>query len=398
MIRVEYLVFIDSKNVKCKDVKSFEHLIQSDPEIEIDKRKVIFKKSFKADYSIQSGKIAETDKVYFHLKFSVKKTSEIEKLTELLKSIKALFSIFTKTPQTLFDGISQYYANKAYPIIYDIENLMRKLITKFMLINVGADWTTQKVPDDVKSSINKDNQDSTYLHNVDFIQLKNFLFSEKYTVSKDKLIQKLKTSKDLSELNLDELKQMIPISNWDRYFSDEIPISQEKLNQQWSELYDLRCNVAHNKTFTKSDYKKVIELVESLKPIIEKAIEKLDTIDVSKEDRESLEEEVAGNFNPSFGHFIYLWKELEKLMYETVEAKVRNENPELIDDKNRTFLGDLKMLNNLKYFDESTYYTIRRLQRTRNRLVHFDENISDERVQRAISQLKRTLEKMKGWL
>ena len=250
MIKVEYLVFIDSKNVKCTNIESFEHLLQSDPDIEIDKGKIVFKKEFKAKYSIHSGEIAETEKVYFHLKFSVNKTTEIEKLTNLLKSVKSVFSIITKSPQTLFDGISQYYANKAYPTIYEIENLMRKLITKFMLINVGADWTVEKVPDDVKNSINKDNKDSTYLHNVDFIQLKNFLFSEKYTVSKENLIDKLKSSKDLSELNLAELKQMIPISNWDRYFSNEIPISQEKLNQQWSELYTLRCNVAHNKTFT----------------------------------------------------------------------------------------------------------------------------------------------------
>lgn len=397
MIKVEYLVFIDSKNVKCTNIESFEHLLQSDPDIEIDKGKIVFKKEFKAKYSIHSGKIAETEKVYFHLKFSVNKTTEIEKLTNLLKSVKSVFSIITKSPQTLFDGISQYYANKAYPTIYEIENLMRKLITKFMLINVGADWTVEKVPDDVKNSINKDNKDSTYLHNVDFIQLKNFLFSEKYTVSKENLIDKLKSSKDLSELNLAELKQMIPISNWDRYFSSEIPISQEKLNQQWSELYTLRCNVAHNKTFTKADFKKVTELVDSLKPIIEKAIDKLDSIGISKEERVNVEEEVAGNFSPLFGHFISLWKELEKVMYETVDAKVRNEEAELID-KRRTFTGDLRLLKNLKYFDESTYYTIQRLKRIRNRLVHFDDNISEDRILSGIAQLKNTIDKMKGWL
>lgn len=397
MIKVEYLVFIDSKNVKCTNIESFEHLIQSDPEIEINKGKVVFKNDFKASYSIHSGKIAETEKVYFHLKFSVNKTSEIDKLTDLLKSIKSVFSIITKSPQTLFDGISQHYANKAYPTIYEIENLMRKLITKFMLINVGADWTTEKVPDDVKNSINKNNKDSTYLHNVDFIQLKNFLFSEKYTVSKENLIDKLKSSKDLSELNLKELKQMIPISNWDRYFSSEIPISQEQLNQQWSELYDLRCNVAHNKTFTKADFKKVTELVNNLKPIIEKAIEKLDSIDISKEERINLEEEVAGNFSPLFGHFISLWRELERVIWETVDAKVRNEEAELID-KNRTFTGDIRLLKNLNYFDDSTYFTIQRLKKIRNRLVHFDDNIPDDRVLSGIEQLRSTIEKMKGWL
>ena len=57
-------------------------------------------------------------------------------MTELLRNVKAVFSIITKAPQTLFDGISQHYATGIYPQIYEIENLMRKLITKFMLINV----------------------------------------------------------------------------------------------------------------------------------------------------------------------------------------------------------------------------------------------------------------------
>ena len=84
-------------------------------------------------------------------------------------------------------------------------------------------------------------------------------------------------------------------------------------------------------------------------------------------------------------------------MYETVEAKVKNEEAELID-KRRTFTGDLRLLKNLKYFDESTYYTIQRLKRIRNRLVHFDDNISEDRILSGIAQLKNTIDKMKGWL
>ena len=106
MIKVEYLVFVDNVNIKCVDINSFEHLIQSDPELEIEKDKIIFKKKFKADYSIQIGKIAETERVYFHLKFSVNKDTDIDNLTLLLKNIKSIFTIITKIPQTLYDGIS----------------------------------------------------------------------------------------------------------------------------------------------------------------------------------------------------------------------------------------------------------------------------------------------------
>ncbi|OXL16969.1 hypothetical protein CAN34_13700 [Psychrobacter sp. DAB_AL32B] len=76
---------------------------------------------------------------------------------------------------------------------------MRKLLTKFMLINVGVNWYKTDVPDDVANSIRtKDNnlkKDFTYFHNTDFIQLKNFLFSEEYISNKNKLINTLKSLK-----------------------------------------------------------------------------------------------------------------------------------------------------------------------------------------------------------
>lgn len=392
---VEYLVFVDSKIVKCADINSFEHLLQSDPEIEIKDKKIEFKKLFLIDYSIQSGNIGDTEKVYFHLKFSVTKTSEIDELTELLRHVKSVFSIVTTKPQILYDGISQYYANRAYPRINDIENLMRKLITKFMLMNVGADWTKEKVPDDVKNSINSDNRDSTYLHSVDFIQLKNFLFSEKYNTRKDKLIDILKKSEDLSELNLNELKLMIPKSNWDRYFSKEIPISQDKLSKQWSELYILRCKIAHNKTFNKIEFTRVKELIENLKPIIEKAIEKLDHIAISKIDRENLEEEIVGNFSQKHGEFLSLWKDFESLIFDTVDAKIEDKGLVFTP---RNFLRDLNLLIKERYFNHLTTININSLRLIRNRIVHFDEDLPEERVQKGINTLYKLNEEIEGWL
>jgi len=397
MIRVEYLVFIDKKNVKCTDSKSFEHLLQSDPKISIENGELTFENKIPIIYSIQTGNIGESKEIFFHLSFSVDKTSEIQNLTKALKNIKSVFSIISTSPQILYDGISQYYANRAYPIVNDIENLMRKLITKFMLVNVGAEWFSESVPDDVKKSMNTTNKEITYLHNVDFIQLKNFLFSEKYTVNKDKLITKLKNSKNLSDLDLNELKLLIPVSNWDKYFSAEIHLNQEKLSKLWSELYELRCKVAHNKTFTFENFKAVEKIVDELKPAIEQAIEKLDTIDISKEDIEELKEQVFGNFSPEHGRFMNLWKDFEEVISDTIDSKVRNENPSLIDKK-RTLLGDLKLLNHLKYFDKGTYLTIQYLHDVRNSVVHFDENLSLEIIKKSNSYLDEIIKKIKGWL
>src|SRR5688572_26687548 len=195
MLSVEYLVFNDKKSIKSVDSESFNHLLQSDPEIKIVGERLEYLGKF-FFYKIDSGKVFNTDNFYFHLKFECNDIKQIEDFSKTLKAVKSLLHLANKTPQTLYDGISLYYSELAYPKIYEIENLMRKLITKFMMINVGIDWTKDRVPEDVKKSINPDNTETTYLHNVDFIQLKSFLFSENYPVHKEKLIQKLKNAKD----------------------------------------------------------------------------------------------------------------------------------------------------------------------------------------------------------
>ncbi|MCE2982908.1 MAG: hypothetical protein LW832_05020, partial [Parachlamydia sp.] len=234
MLKLEYLIFIDNEGIKCNDEKSFNHLLQSNPDIEVKNNKIKYK-SITVDYELTFGQIADTNRTYFHLIFNYNEIDKIDIYVSLLKSVKSVIHIITKTPQTLYDGISIYYSNLAYPIISDIENVMRRLITKFMLTKVGVDWIKDRTPDDVKSSINSSNKDLTYLHNVDFIQLKNFLFSENYPVHKENLVKKLKEAKDISELNLDDIKVLIPNSNWERYFSTNISISKEKLIKSWDD-------------------------------------------------------------------------------------------------------------------------------------------------------------------
>ena len=184
MLKLEYLIFVDNEGIKCNDEKSFNHFLQSNPEIEIKGKKIKFKNVL-IDYELSYGQIANSDQTYFHLIFNYDDIEKIDIYVGLLKAVKSVIHILTKTPQILYDGISIYYSNLAYPIISDIENVMRKLITKFMLTKVGVDWIKDRTPDDVKTSINGSNKDLTYLHNVDFIQLKNFLFSENYPVHKE---------------------------------------------------------------------------------------------------------------------------------------------------------------------------------------------------------------------
>lgn len=382
MLKLEYLIFIDNEGIKCNDEKSFNHLLQSNPEIEIKSKKIKYK-DITVEYELTFGQIADTNRTYFHLSFNYDDIENIEKYVSLLKAVKSVIHIITKSPQTLYDGISIYYSNLAFPIISDIENVMRKLITKFMLTKVGIDWIKERTPDDVKSSINSNNKDLTYLHNVDFIQLKNFLFSENYPVHKENLVKKLKEAKDINELNLEDIKVLIPNSNWERYFSTNISISKEKLIKIWEDLYELRCNVAHNKSFNKSDYEKVINLCAEIKPQLEQAISSLSSIEIDKSTREMLKEEIVNNFNILYGEFISKWRLVEKYVYEN--CKLFIEEDEIT--KRRTFSSDLRKLFQIGYIDRETYQKTRELYLIRNEIFHNSRNLTENEINEAIFDL-----------
>jgi hypothetical protein len=116
MLTVEYLVFNDKKTIKSTDTDSFNHLLQSDPEIEIQKNKLTYL-GFSAEYQIEMGKVGNSDNIYFHLKFRSTDIKKIEDFNKLLRAVKAVLHLTNKTPQTLYDGISHYYSQLAYPNI-----------------------------------------------------------------------------------------------------------------------------------------------------------------------------------------------------------------------------------------------------------------------------------------
>ena len=117
----------------------------------------------------------------------------------------------------LWDDVSLYYSIKAYPYIHKIENLMRMLLTKFMMINVGTEWNKENVPNDIKVKRKNDGSNSTYnyLYQTDFIDLSKFLFNKYAGVTYENFIKRYNQGKN--DYNIEDI---IPKSNWDRYFND----------------------------------------------------------------------------------------------------------------------------------------------------------------------------------
>lgn len=364
--KVEYLIIVDKVNTTT--VQSLKNLIQSDDEITLTKTHLkIGENGFR--YEIAKGDISVGDKsTYFHLKFYCDEPSGIEDFTVTLRRIRGRLSMINKAHFTLWDDISMYYSTKAYNKIYHIENLMRKLLTKFMLINLGMDWTSERIPSDVKNSINLNNKDINFLNNIDFIKLSDFLFSENYPTHKESVIKKLNQAKDFTTLDINEIKSLLPESNWSRYFASIVECEGDYLNKIWKRLYELRNSIAHNKSFSLNDEKEVERLTSEIGGYLEDAISKLDEVVVPENEIENVVENVVSGRNEQIGNFIDSYRQFEY----NLQSLYRQAYPN-IDKIGTAFIPvrkTLSELSSIQLVPKELVESINRISNIRNVIVH----------------------------
>jgi len=298
-LRVEYLILIKSKDCFCDNVEAFNNLLKSNSNIYIQNNTIKYNQIV-VGYDVQTGQVKEQP--FFHVKFTYKLTNEFEtdlnNYNQLLKSVRKVVHLLDIEFNCIWDDISLYYSTKAYPLINETENLMRKLITKFMITNVGIEWIDETLPKEIKSVVvnNKHKErkvSSNLLYQIDFIHLADFLFKPYPTQDINDFYKKIKQATMSEELNLEELRSFIPKSNWQRYFSEIVKCEDSHLQKQWEELYLLRCKVAHNNTVTKDDYEKVDVIVSDLREKLQEAVNKLEKIEISEDEKETIVENMA---------------------------------------------------------------------------------------------------------
>ena len=393
--KVEYLITVEQKGSFCNSIPAFNNLLRTIDDISISANSIEFQGQ-KIGYDIQTGEILKDKQRFFHIKLTFSNEKLLNDNETLLRVIRTvLFKAGEKPVQVLWDGISLYYAEQAYPLIYNIENMMRKLITKFMFINVGLGWTNETIPQEVIESIRSKSQKNNvnYLYEVDFIQLSNFLFKEYTTVNANSLIDKFRKAKKIEELELIELKAAIPSSNWDRYFSAIVECDSEYLRIRWDKLYDRRNQVAHNKAISNSEFKEIINLIDELKPKLQKAIDSLDKVTVLQEDREAVSENAAGSISSIYSEFILSWNSLHHSLYELALLSAPDEGTKyrISHQFQNNFRGLLNIVvKDQKLLSKNYRDDVLDLLKLRNIIVHqTDVLVPYESLQKYIEEIKR---------
>ncbi|MFJ5339586.1 hypothetical protein ACIPSD_10770 [Pectobacterium sp. CHL-2024] len=326
-MKIEYILMQEASSTFCNDEKSVVKLLEFDKEIKFT-TPTEFNFS-KLSFEIIAKKINSEDikKSYFSVQLIINKKdsdSLAESMTKLnRKLIKIFEDVFKETPKILVNDLDSYYSTKAYPIIKDIENLMRKVLTTLLITKVGISWEKDSVPAEMKEKISKikgREVKTNYLSGLDFIDLTIFIFKKYSNHSYENIFSEIEKPNDKIDIN--QLKNMIPKSNWERYLNDHIEIKQDDILEKWNRLYELRCAIAHNTGFSKKDFDETDKIISEIKPILVSSLDNLEaennTIETKKPDTQETpqpilqkEEKTNTHDEKNKGHLYYTLKSIQ---------------------------------------------------------------------------------------
>ena len=302
-MKIEYL-FIKPQNDFCQTVEQFKNILASNVQLTFSSDKLLTFKKKTFDYSISTYNVdnKKHHETVFYLQIvstsesdDLNTADKMEELDRLLRRINSEYGC-KFIINTIWDDVTMLYANKLFPRIVEVENLLRKIIYRFMIKISGSNWFSHNVPGEVKSSISKTlekndlDEDTIYsdqLYYADFIQLSIFFFG-KYTLKQldQNAVSKLKNAisedKEKAITLLDEYEAK---SNWERYFADKISV--DDLSTKWNTLYAYRNQVAHSKRMNKQEYEDALRIIQELKPAFEHCIENMDDIIITEEETEA---------------------------------------------------------------------------------------------------------------
>ena len=118
--------------------------------------KIRYKNLFEFAYEITAGTVEGKEQRFFQIKVIFNGgEEEIDDYSDLLKSIRGLCYRAGGQQETLRDDVSFYYACKSYLLIHKVENVMRKLISYFMITTVGREWVVEASPRSVIEALDK---------------------------------------------------------------------------------------------------------------------------------------------------------------------------------------------------------------------------------------------------
>ncbi len=200
------------------------------------------------------------------------------------------------------DEASEHVACQLYPHLYQIENLLRGYLIKFLSARVGPEWWDITVRKEVagKARGRKGNEtvfgeflkktQDAYL--VDFGELGEIVHTQTSGfVTREDIVSRIRQSEETAEA-LRQIKSELQ-TNYQRFFKESF--ADAGFDKKWKEFEKLRNKIAHCNLFTADDLERGEQLAEEIKAIIREADSKTPQINITPQEREAIQESLIGN-------------------------------------------------------------------------------------------------------
>ncbi len=206
-----------------------------------------------------------------------------------------------------YDAVSEYYCNRLYPKLNELERNLRKLLFNIYTVNFGRDYYKTTISGDIQTKAkenirargNADRKETTVLqeffYSLELGDVQQLLFTPKWTDLDEQTKQAfLNENSDLSRLSDADLRSafvdITPKSDWDRFFSDKVS------NVDFKDIIDTirgyRNKVAHCKHVGREEYQKCVGIIKQLNDAILLAVKATEDKDFANKNRVYLQKMV----------------------------------------------------------------------------------------------------------
>lgn len=222
-----------------------------------------------------------------------------------------------------YDAVSEYYCNKIYPKLNELERNLRKLLFTIYVVNFGLDYyqvtVNRELQSKAKNVINVDTKADKgklktiykatnteveeivrwqrFFYSFEFSDIQELLFSKSWTsIDEQAQASFLDKNRDLSQLADEELRSAFykfkPRCDWERFFSSKIPeLDVETIIE---EIRKSRNNIAHCKFFYRAEYESCSKAISCLNRAAISAIKIAEEKDFSDRNSEYIANTMAG--------------------------------------------------------------------------------------------------------
>ena len=255
-------------------------------------------------------KISEVVKTTFvDISVSAKTMAQAVKALEYIQS-----QLLTKDmekdyiPIISYDAISEHFCNQAFPKLNSLERNLRKLLFNTYIVQFGKDYYQVTINEEIQKKAKERVSNAggrklkeirrlqEFFYSLEYGDIEAILFTPGWTrIEEEGHAKLLEESLDRSNLSSEELRRAIalirPRSDWERFFSEKMPVSS--IEKNINQLRIFRNSVAHVKFFSRDDYTECSKLIKSLNTAILDAIKITEETDFAEKNREALYNSVA---------------------------------------------------------------------------------------------------------